>query len=509
MASAASSLFQQFPWLLSPAHLGEATYPWWQTPPHLQAFNSALVDVFWGQTQSLMVNMPYQHGKSQLGTRLFVAWWLLLKPDTRFLVVGHEREFSEVHYGMEIKDLFNQWGSHLNMEIREDMRRKGEWKIQGNEGGVVCRGWQGGLTGRPAEVVVIDDLIKGPEQAMSSVIMQAQWRFYMTVIFGRLRNETALVVHGTRWSKADIFGRLLTMAQRTGQQWTHLKFPALARKHDSLGRKEGEPLWPSAVGLDRLQAAKQEFGPWFEAAWQQNPEDAEGAAFKPAGWPRYADIGGAWSVPSPNQGRTFVGYDDAVPFMVVDPASTDKKRSDFTCIGNFAILPDGSLMVLSIRCDRVKLDKLASVVAEEAKRWQPMWTLVESDGFQEALIMEFRRHHEIPECRPARSQGKTKLMRAFPAMQMGENGRILLPDPAVSMDPRMTQDRPGKIPWGWLDDYKHQLTSFTGLDDGHDDMVDVTAYAAQEAIRLRGAARPISHDNGPCILTAGKEMGGW
>ena len=485
--------------------MGKATESWWQTPPHMQVTDAALLRVFRGDCKRLMINEPYQHGKSEHVTKKFPCWYLLLNPEARIVIIGHEYNFAVTQYGLHIQDLFNRWGPPLGLEIREDVRAKGTWQVAGHRGSVICRGWQGGVAGLPADLFIIDDLVKNAEQAMSEAISEAHWRFFMTVVFGRVqRTESRLVVVGTRWTKRDLFGRLLDMARRTGEQWEHLKFKALATPNDNLGRQEGQPLWPEQVSLDKLLAAKQEMGRWWQAGWQQEPTDEEGAFFKPSKWPSFGDVGGAFTLLQPGGGRQLLGYQDTLRFVCVDWATSERKHADFTAIGVFALCPDGRLLVLSMTNERIALEQVVATLAGVCRTWQPAFTVVESGGFQTALAIECRRYLDIPECRQVKAQGRSKLQRALPAIVMAENGRILLPDPVHCAPVGLIQDS------GWLDSYRIQMTEFTGLDDGgHDDMVDVTAYAAQQAQLLRGGSLPLLAGNEPCLLTAGKDTGGW
>jgi len=502
MTTTSQGLIQQFPHLLSPAHLGKATDVDWQTPKHLQINNDWLVQVFQGVISRLMVNMPYQHGKSQLNTRFFPAWYLLLRPDTRILIVGHEYDFAVTEYGLQIKDIFNKWGKDFGLEIREDAKAKGSWKVEGYKGGVVCRGWQGGLSGRPADLFIIDDLIKDPRQALSETILEAHWRFYMTVVFGRLRRRTRLVMVGTRWTRGDLFGRVLKQAARTGEKWSHLKFKALAEADDPLGRQPGEALWPEAVPKEQHEIAKAEWGKWFKAGWQQEPEDEEGSYFQPSKWPLYGDVGYAYTIERGDGGSRIVPYEAVLRFVVTDWGMSQKKKANFTCVGMWGLLPDGRLLLLHVRSERIKLENVVAFLAEECRTWRPSFGLAEAEGFQASLLLECRRYTEIPELRPMKTQGMNKVQRAVPAIVMGQNGRILLPDLAVCLDPRTTAVDPD-----WLDRYKSRLAAFTGIGDEKDDEVDMTAYAAQEATLLRGSVG-LGDGGGPCLLTPGK-AGGW
>jgi hypothetical protein len=502
-------LFEAYPHLTTPVHLGLAWDSGWQTPRHLWKVNELLWQVFHGEVMRLLVNMPQQHGKSQLVSRVFPAWYLLLKPDTRIIVVGHNTEFAVSQYGLVILEIFDRFGTELGYAIRENAKAKGEWRVEGHRGSVTCLGWQAGVAGRPADLLVIDDLIKNPEQALSEVILEQHWRFIQSVVYGRLRRESRLVDVGTRWARRDSFGRLLDMAARSGEKFVHVKYKAIADAddEDGLGRKQGEALWPEQVSLPQLERERQEMGRWFRACRQQEPEDEEGSIFKPYHWPRYGDLGHAYTLVTGGL-RQIVLVSDVLRFVVVDWGLSPKAKANYTAIGTWGLLGDGRLLLLYMRCERVPLERAAALLDEECRRWQPAFGVAEAEHFQAALVTEARRYANIPELRPVKTGSKNKLLRALPATVMGENGRILLPDPALCT-PGANGDDYYADAWGWLEQYQARLAAFTGVGDEKDDEVDVTAYAAHQATILRGAGRPLDEGNEPCLLTPGKDSSGW
>lgn len=491
--------------LVSPAMLAMADTAGqpepWVGARHLVAVNRVLMDMAFVPGMRVLINMPYQHGKSMLAAHYFPAWYLLHFPHKRIVLVAHNDDFA-AKYGMKVRDILARWGGASGVVLREDTRAKGEWAIRGYEGGMKCSGPGGDIVGRPAELFVIDDLIRNAEEALSPVILERNWDFYKTVVFGRLRKESSLLMIGTRWTKDDLFGHVLRQAKETGERWEHFKFKAIAGEDDPLGRHPGEALWPEKVPLAHHEIARKLSPRWFSACWQQEPEDEEGAYFKPRGgvkgeppWPRYVDMGDAWSVPGLRSSREVILKHAVTVVVCVDWAVSEKKGADFTAMGVFGILWDGRLLVLGMVNERLSLERCVPRLAEVCREWRPLFVCAESGGFQAAMLVECGRHAEIPAVRPVKPEGKSKLQRAYPAIVLGETGRILLPDDSTPSAR------------GWLDGYMAQLAGFTGLGGSEkDDMVDVTAYAAQQASRIAPSRSAGSEGSGPALLTPGKEM---
>ncbi len=496
----------RYPFLASPAALmqtyrGEA----WKRPPHIEILNAALVESFFaGGGQRFLCNVPYQHGKSDIASRGFPSWALLWNPDLRISIVGHGEKFAQSEYGAEVKKIIETFGPELGIFLRRDAKAKGRWKIEGHQGGMGCFGPDTGGVGYPSDIFCIDDLIKNREQAMSPGEMDKIWRFYETTVFSRIRNETSVYITGTRWSRRDLFGRLIDMSKRTGEKWRHIKFAALCREKDvdpktgkdNLGRKIGDALWPEMVSLHQLEMARQEFGSYFNAAYQQEPADEASAVFWPLGWERYEDGGDAFALPN-GIGRCVVMHGDCTVIITVDWGASKKKTADPTAILVGALVPDGRLLILDAVNERVGLSESVGLLAKVCQRWRPHVVGVEATSFQAAMADQCRRYPEIPEVRRLQvgNQQGMKLVRAFPARIMGENRRILLPNFAAR----------GIGKESWPEVCSSQWEAFTGIDDEHDDLVDCLSYMAKLAQEMRPTSRASLEDHGPCLLVPGKQ----
>lgn len=438
---------------------------------------------------------------SWLASYYFIAWYLLLWPESRIIFVGPNDRFS-AGCGVRVRDVILKFGGAHGVNLRQDSKAKDEWVIEGHGGGLVCRGAHGSILGRPADLLVMDDLVATEEEAMSPHISDKQWDWYCTTAFSRLGPEAGIVAVGTRWGPRDIYGRILAEAKLTGEKWRVVKYRALAGENDELGRKPGEALWPERVPQARLDMLKDARPKWFKTCWQQEPENEEGNHFRPGDWPVYDDLGDAYSLQAKTGPRTIVPRSDVTIFITVDWAASERKGSDFTAIVVFALVPDGRVLILECVNRRYALEAAVPALAEVCRRWRPSLVACEVGGFQAALANECRRYPEIGEVRRlvAESRPNAKLRRALPAILMGENKRILLP--RLYAGERDIQKLAGENVW--LDTFTGQLQAFTGIDDEHDDLVDALAYGCQLAAQLRPVASSTDY-GGPVHLTAGKD----
>lgn len=474
-------------WILSPIHLAVLDSGGkWEGCPHLWKINEELTRVaFSTEGERVLINVPYRHGKSLLSSKYFPAWYLLNFPDKCIILVACEEDFA-IQHGAFVQEVIKRWGPSVGIHIKKSSRAKGEWQIEDHDGGMVCRGIHGSTIGRDADLFLIDDLVKNAEQAMSKVIMDAQKEFYNTVVFGRIMIGTSVVIIGTRWTSSDIFGHVLEQARHTGEKWKHIKFRAIAGENDILGRKPGEALWPRKVSLAHLKIAEK-VNPWWSAAWQQEPADEEGEHFNPQNWPTYLDNqNGTLSLQKDGVARKIVEVQNCTVFVTVDWAFSVKKAADFSAIGCFALTPGGELLILDVVNRRLGLHELAREIAGVCRNHKPAFVAVESG--HPSLRDDCVRYPEIPTVRWLNTGSKDKLVRAVPAVVKGAAGDIYRPKKKAD----------------WWDDFEAQLKSFNGLTDEHDDMVDMTAYAAQISTELKPRNRS-REETWPDMLCPGRE----
>lgn len=484
-----TEVVHRWPHLTSPAALMKEDNPSYSLPPHLDMMNRMAMEVSFNVQSGKdgvrkIINLPFGHAKSSLWSHYWPAWNLIWFPDTRIILVGHGEEFAS-EFGGKVRDTIRRYGKEMGISLRADKKAQGNWQIEGHKGGMVCLGPKGGTIGRHADIFLVDDLLKGYEDALSPTILDNLWAFFETTVISRLRREVSLVMVGTRWVKNDVFGRVLSRYRGTPEEakWEVYRLKALAEKDDPLGRKEGEPLWPEQYTREQLETEKKK-NRWFRAAWQQEPTDETGSYFRPSLWPRYHDKGGVYSL----GGRSMVEKSSLIVLTTVDWAASEKKTSDFTCIGTFGITPRGEMLVLDVVFERVSVEKCVPLLARVCNVWHPDAVAVEVGGFQSALASQCKDFPQIPgSVIQMHPEGKSKLARALPAITMGDAGRIYLP-PLENEPP-------------WLEEFERQLIEFDGITEGeHDDAVDVVSMAAKRSSWLyRG--NQVSQP--PCLLVEG------
>jgi len=412
-------------------------------------------------------------------------------------MLGSYEESFASGLGGKVRDVVRRYGPELGIHIRDDTDAKGEWVIRGHEGGMVCRGRGGALTGRPADLLVLDDLIKNSEEAQSPTILDSLWDWYCTVAYSRLGPRAPVIVVGTRWGPKDLFGRVEAEAKVGGDKFNFISFKAIAGQGDILGRIPGEALWPERVPLERLERIQQTRPRWFKACWQGEPEETVGLHFQPSTWPHYTDIGDAWRV---RLGTNWCVYRkvDCTILHAVDWAQAGKRKSDHTAIVTAALTCDGQLLVLDVFNERLKYEENAPALDKVCRAWgefdgEPLMQIVASDDdmLSDAMVVECRRCHHIPEIKRLGIRSKGKIVRAQAAIIRSQNGLIYAPDP----------------PAPWYEGMAEQLRSFTGEEGAEDDIADCFGILGRLADEY--APGDVHDDYESALGSPGYEGGVW
>src|SRR5262249_27125284 len=148
--------------------------------------------------------------------------------------------------------------------------------------------------------------------------------------------------------------------------------------------------------------------------------------------------------------------------------------------------PSRDLILLHVVRERIPLEKIVPELLAVCEEWLPSYVSVESGFFQNAIIRQARQTAGMPPVQAVSPEGKSKTVRALPALVLAEAGQVFLPREA-----------------SWLDDFLSELLAFTGDDDLHDDQVDMTSLAVLSMDRY---ATEIDDDAGPIVIGQRPQM---
>lgn len=238
---------------------------------HLMTQLEAVSD---GTIDRLMVQMPPGSAKSTYASILFPAWYLARHPRAALMTCCHTDSLAS-HFGRRARALAQEWSDTLGYRLAGDERAAHRWRT--NHGGeYFATGLRGPITGRRADLIIIDDPVKSWAEADSPLAREHAWNWYRSDLLPRLKPRGRIILVTTRWHQDDLGGRIQDMEPG----WTVLKLPALAVPPDPLGRAPGEALWPEWEDTDALLRKKTAMGERaFAALFQQDPRPPSGGLF--------------------------------------------------------------------------------------------------------------------------------------------------------------------------------------------------------------------------------------
>jgi predicted phage terminase large subunit-like protein len=247
---------------------------------HPAAHHALLLDelarVADGSTDRLMVLMPPGSAKSTYASILFPAWWFVRHPGSSVIAASHTADLAE-HFGRQVRALVVEHGPRLGYALTADNRAAARWQIS-RRGQYYATGVRGPITGRRADLAIIDDPVRSQADADNKALRDSTWTWFRSDLTTRLKPRGRVIVIMTRWHVDDLCGRLLALQP---DEWRTLRLPALAEANDPLGRAPGEALWPEwedRAALERKRAIVGERA--WSALFQQDPRPDAGNMFR-------------------------------------------------------------------------------------------------------------------------------------------------------------------------------------------------------------------------------------
>ena len=236
-----------------------------------------------GDFTRLLIMMPPGGAKSTYVSIQFTLWYLAKYPDKVILCASNTETLAE-NFNRRRRNCClardNEgnalWQTLAETTLSKDQQGVGKFSTEFG-GGCQAAGVGTGIVGTRSHVNLLDDPVLNFEQSMSANQMQKQWDWYQADFRSRLVPDGKEIIITTRWSKADIPGRILSLI-RTGEEkdWHVIRIPMEADSADDpLGRQLGERLWPEWFTDDQVAVNKRDTQRWM-GMYQQIPMDEAG-----------------------------------------------------------------------------------------------------------------------------------------------------------------------------------------------------------------------------------------
>ena len=420
------------------------------SPPHIKLLASKLEAVERGDIRRLAIFMPPRHGKSILTSEFFPAWYMGRNPDKYIICSTYAQDLAD-DFGRKVR---NQLQDKRYTDVFPDAELSTDSssmrRFNTTRGGVYYAvGAGSAITGRGAHLLVIDDPIKGREEADSAAMRKNLLDWYRATAYTRLMPNGSVVLIQTRWHEDDLAGWIL---KETGHEgWDVVEFPAILneRAANMLELKEGDPLWEESYPLKRLEEIKKTIGTReWSSLYAQKPSVEEGNIIKRWWWK-------PWTREHPPEMDYIL--------QSWDTAYTVTETSDYSACTTWGVFSgEGGYNLYLIDSFREKLTfpELKSQAVHLYNELQPDLVLVEAKASGWSLVQELMRTG-IP-ITPFNPKKMDKLARVHSVAPLFEGGRIWFPDTDASAD---------------------VMTQFAMFPNTkHDDLVDSTTQAL---LRLR------------------------
>src|SRR5271169_2076786 len=377
----------------------------------------------------------------------FPAWCLGHDPSAQLLCVSYAQDLADklardcrsVMTSHWYRRIFPTRLAAQRQAVQEFVTTRQGYRLATSNGGV--------LTGRGADIILIDDPLK-PEEALSATQRQAANDWFDHTLYSRLNDKRhgAIVIIMQRLHEDDLVGHVLEQ-----EAWEVVRFPAIAEEDEAheietileprtFTRRLGEALHPEREPLDTLEGIRRTIGEYnFAGQYQQSPAPLGGGLVKAEWFKHY----GAKELPET--------FDRIVQSW--DTANKATELSDFSVCTTWGI-KGKNLYLLGVLRKRLEYPDLKRAVREQQRLFNANVVLIEDKASGTQLIQElivdgcYAVTKYKPEC--------DKIMRLHAQTALIENGFVHIPQTAP-----------------WLAEYLHEMTVFPR--GKHDDQVDSTA----------------------------------
>ena len=406
-----------------------------------------------GETKRLIVNLPPRTLKSHAASVAFPAWFLGHNPATQIVCASYGQDLAN-KLGRDTRNLMSSalYNRLFPDTVLSSAKLSADDFMTTARGGRMAASVGGSLTGRGADVIIVDDPLK-PEEALSDSCREAANRWYSSTLLSRLNNKRdgAIIIVMQRLHQQDLVGEVTDR-----ERWEVLSLPAIAMEDETyeyrslfgaeaFTRKAGEALHPERDSVDTYLGIREAIGEYnYQSQYQQSPTTREGGLVK-AKWLQYYDAG---DMPR--------GFEWTLQSW--DTAYKTGAANDFSVCTTWKLIGT-DYYLLDVFRERLSFPELKRAAVDLYRRHQPFSVLIEDQASGSSLIQELGSEGlPVESYRPP--PGSNKFARFAAQAIKFESGRVFLPVKAP-----------------WLNEYIQEITGFPGTK--HDDQVDSTSQALE------------------------------
>ena len=431
-------------------------------------------------TDNLLITMPPRHAKSTFGTVLFPSYFMARNPHRYVMSCSYNSQLA-TDFGRQIRSVVEDKAvpqAFPDFHLSQDSRAADVWRTE--DGGAYFAVGVGGTTsGRPANLLLVDDPIKSREDAESMTQRNKTWNYYTSALATRLQPEAdgtkpKQIIILTRWHPDDLAGRLQQTEDWAEGRWKHINFQAIKqipsgkirRNHlptdhpqylptsqinsvsnakRTINETKEAPLWPERFPIEDLKRRQRLNPREFASLYQQQPYIEGGNIIKTEWWQRYpADL-------SPERFATLV--------IGVDTAFKKTETADYSVAVVAGMDNNGDIYIVDIMRGKYDFPELKQRLIRLNNRWRGKGLramYIEDKASGQSLLQELKRESGISVIPYKVVHDKVARVNAI--LPLVEGGRVFLPETSE-----------------WLDEFIDEAVTFPG--GNHDDQVDALTIA--------------------------------
>ncbi len=360
----------------------------------------------------LLISVPPQHGKSMSITEALPSWYLGKNPTHRVIEVSYGEDFAK-SFGRRNKEKIERFGEKLfGISLATKPNSATEFELSNHLGGMISRGVSSGITGKPANLVIIDDPIKNRKEADSPTIRNRTADEWQNSIRTRLAGRGKVIVIMTRWHQEDFGGWLIK--NEPNIKVINIPCECEDEETDPLGRKVGDALAPElSKGSKWLKSFKKGFqntngARAWEALYQGRPSAIKGNMVDRDWWQYYREL-----------------PEKMLMVISVDCSFKETKDSDFVAIQVWGKAGANYYLVDRIKARLDLLNTINRILYMKAAYPSVSAIFVEDKANGPAVVQLMRK--EVSGVIPVKPEGG-KVSRLNTVMGAIESGNVWLPD---------------------------------------------------------------------------------
>lgn len=431
---------------------------------------------------NVLITMPPRHAKSTFGTVLFPSYFMARNPQRYIMSCSYNAQLA-TDFGRQVRAVVEDktiTQAFPDFTLSKESRAADVWRTE--VGGAYFAVGVGGTTsGRPANLLLVDDPIKSREDAESMTQRNKTWNYYTSALATRLQPEGGgappkQIVILTRWHPDDLAGRIMDTEDWKEGRWKHINFPAIksspgkkkisrrmlaeddpryvtpeeyralspAKRNVTDGETK-EPLWPERFPLEELERRERLNPREFASLYQQQPYIEGGNLIKTEWWRSYpADL-------RPQKFTSLV--------ITADTAFKKTETADYSVMVVAGVDTTGDMYIVDIIRGKWDFPELKQRMIRLNNEWRGKGLraiYIEDKASGQSLIQELKRESGVSVI-PYKVVND-KVARANAILPIIEGGRVFLPEESP-----------------WLDDFIDEAISFPN--GNHDDQVDAMVMA--------------------------------